>query len=386
MTLEVVCSVNTLFLCVGPLEASHKYFLVSYSLLPISNPNRSVFMTTNGDTDRHTTEISILPQCQGLHSFISSRFPIYTMSSTTAKSPQGDPKHGGALFRLPREIRDVIYRRLVKGRYLTDKRSAHSEGSDKEGSDSESDVDQNAGPNLSILRVSKAVGHEAVEILYSDSVFRFPIDFKSPRDDDEDGKLFHLNHLKKVAPMMKNVYLDVDGASIRWAGWFETRYSPMWARKLELSSGPTIDLFGDVDIKRRTLHIGMSECCARMLEGTSFGTICQRLKSLVGFSVATVEVMLSRDVPQAPASFGFNNAEQTRRARDLMRYITHKITKELEPAFGPAISGLQLDAGNMPIQKRNFSEGGDTTLVGFLEFHPGKHSVQECTAEEERLQ
>lgn len=31
--------------------------------------------------------------------------------------PLGDPKHGGALFTL-REIRDEIYKLVVKGRYL----------------------------------------------------------------------------------------------------------------------------------------------------------------------------------------------------------------------------------------------------------------------------
>ena len=115
-------------------------------------------------------------------------------------TPLSDRKHGGDLFYLPQEIRDMIYRYLVKGRYLDSKPSKENERSRGAPGTAE-----DAGADLSILRVSKIVGYEASEILYSEGVFRFIIDFKCRDDEMVKDKTHRLNRL---APMMNNVVLD----------------------------------------------------------------------------------------------------------------------------------------------------------------------------------
>lgn len=55
--------------------------------------------------------------------------------------------------------------------------------------------------------------------------------------------------------MMENVDLDFDGRCIDFAEWFYTRGCFHHAKTLERSFGPTIDLFGDLNIKRRSLQV-----------------------------------------------------------------------------------------------------------------------------------
>ena len=88
----------------------------------------------------------------------------------------GDPKHGGALFTLSLEIRDEIYRLLVKRYYLIygplellDKGNNRSSFRDRE-----LGIDK---PDLTILRISQAISHEAQEVHYSESIFRYDYHF-----------------------------------------------------------------------------------------------------------------------------------------------------------------------------------------------------------------
>lgn len=321
------------------------------------------------------------------------------MSSATCYIPKGDPNHGCPLFRLPREIRDEIYRLLVKGRYLahkpitqhdhsrhkcpniksSDSESSNSEPSVCDFSNRESDVDTKDGLYLSVLRVSKDISREAQEILYSESRFRFFINIHyvfARKDDDVIGR-FH--RLKRVASVMKNVDLDVCGWSMETVDWFQPD-----ARILERNAG-AIDLFGGTDIKRQELHIRILGCGSRVLKGTSLSAICQRLKVLFGFRVATVEVMLARGLLVGPAYLRFDKTNPSSDARDLVYRITQAVTEQLEPAFGPAIFSFKSDANNVHILERNLCCPSETSLIGFLEFHPGKRSVQKFATEEDRL-
>lgn len=324
--------------------------------------------------------------------------------SSTADIKLGDPSHGGALFLLPREIRDEIYRLLVKGRYLAHKPlnkcgRCNEEDSDSEWSDCESEVIENDEPDFSILQVSKTLSDEAKETLYADSTFRFIISTNCSRNNDnEHGTLLCL---KEVAPMMKNVTLDIDGKSIDWAEWFHTRGCTKNAKALEQNLRSTIGLFGDSDIKRHSLHIRFlnssttlalwSTPCSDFfldppktlpLRKTSFSGICQSLKVLSGFHVATIEIMLTRNlIDDEPFfNYGISDGEPKGRTRDLVRRITHVVQKQLEPAFGSAISSFKSDTRNMPVPKGNLLKLGDTSLVGFIGFRPSAPPIKNPSA------
>ena len=49
------------------------------------------------------------------------------------------------------------------------------------------------------------------------------------------------------------------------------------------------------------------------------------------------------------------------------------VAEELEPSFGPAISSFKLKPGNAPVLNEKPLILGDTALVGYLKFRPGKH-------------
>ena len=114
-----------------------------------------------------------------------------TITSSSSSSPStslgtiGNPSHGGALFILPREVRDEIYRLVVKRRYHT----SHFLPVGTYVND------------LAIFRVSRAIGHEATDIWLSESLFVFVIDFE--------------DHVKRGVPSelldrMKNVELQLE--------------------------------------------------------------------------------------------------------------------------------------------------------------------------------
>ncbi|CAF9929213.1 hypothetical protein IMSHALPRED_007857 [Imshaugia aleurites] len=93
------------------------------------------------------------------------------MTSTVPKlTPLGDSKHGGALLTLPRQIRDEIYRLLVKGRYLVHRQSNTEPGVSFLKGGTEFDE-----PDLVILQISRLISSEAQDVLYSESIFRYII-------------------------------------------------------------------------------------------------------------------------------------------------------------------------------------------------------------------
>ena len=339
----------------------------------------SHYKSTVINTDLLTTDPSILSQSQSLNFSTSSTLPIYTMSNATSSAPPGNPKRGGALFKFPREIRDEIYRLLVKDRYLVGKPSTLVSEADSK-SLSKADVAENVRPGFAILRVSKVVGYEAAEILYSESVFRYVIDPWSATVGRVDEMLCRL---KKVAPRLKNVYIDVDGGLMTYAAEFGTRGHYLLAGGFEMSSDLIIDVFGN-DTKRQTLHIRFFSCTPGMLGGSSFITICRRLRTLLGFHVANVEVTLLGEMDALYVEAEFDVTEPSKTARNLVRSLIHAVKEQLEPGFGPSTSGFRSGTGNVPTLEDQFLSLNDTSLVGYLQFHPEKHSATKSATEEDR--
>ena len=283
------------------------------------------------------------------------------MSSTTSHISQGDPTHGGAVFRLPREIRDTIYRLLVRGRYSAN-------------------VEPNRSPpylDLSVLRVSKLISHEAMEILYSESVFVFVIDMNDHRTYLKAEKF---SRLKRIAPLMKNIDIDIETPMFMSGKEFCGRDTPIWddiarvrrRNKFERNRSSTIGLFESVGIERRNLHIRLFlNCPPCWFRSTMFSTTCQRLGRLLGFCNVTVDITTSNVL-----LLRYGSPVIDTMARDLLSRVTHAVTEELQPASGLAIPVSKFVIEPFPTPRRIFRDYGRTTFTATLSFHPGKQSVK----------
>ena len=281
------------------------------------------------------------------------------MSSITGHASLGDPKYGGALFVLPREIRDKIYGLLFKGRYRaawiaqplhTELRIPNYDQSD-----------------FSILRLSKTIGSEATETLYSENVFRF---IMSERPEHYVIKP-DFDCLKGVVPLIKNVILDVDTYTLNAA---DCLYEPNRNCPMRILEG--------IDVRRQSLHVRMLGCREILLEGSTLASFCHRLKTFVGFRAVTVEILPRHWLLKLDYQSG-DDFMCGRESETLMSRFILAVAEELEPAFGPAVSGFKYDTGNTCIPNPSLSSFSGFRQVGFLSFHPGRHSVRKDAADEQ---
>ena len=98
----------------------------------------------------------------------SSASPGVAMPTTTSVTSESRTTPDGTLFKIPRQVRDEIYRLLVKGRYLVLSESPPS------GTES---TEPSATAHLAILRASKVISHEALRVMYSESRFCCGLEF-----------------------------------------------------------------------------------------------------------------------------------------------------------------------------------------------------------------
>ena len=283
----------------------------------------------------------------------------------TSYASLGDPKHGGALFLLPPEIRDEIYRLLVKGSYL-------DTGCFYQYSGKEFDARNNVRADFAILQLSKSIGREATEILYSESVFRFVI---TTRLCEEHILIPDLDRMKRLAPMIQNVILDIRKFDVP---------DPFYEKNM----GIAVQNFGGLDIRRRSLLVRMLGCSKFWAKAKGLPRVCQQLKAFVGFSAATLEVWPEESLLSGPRTSPSTvvGAMIDRKTRKVVARIAQAVAEELEPVLGPAVSGSRFDAGNVPLPGLNLSRLGDPSLIGYLEFHSNKHSVESQVAKEDQVQ
>lgn len=188
-------------------------------------------------------------------------------SSATIYSTLGNPNHGGALFTIPREVRDEIYRLVVRKRYTVyftrPKSDVFVPSRDKH--------------DLAILQVSKAINHEASDILYAESVFRLSINFSS---DEVSSVPAHL------ANRMTNVELDFQDLA------YLTRLfsSPRFHKNVNAICHAANAIFASNDIKRNLLHIRFFGCCPGMMAILS-SDFSKTLNAFIGFRTVVIEVV-----------------------------------------------------------------------------------------------
>ena len=210
---------------------------------------------------------------------------------------------GGIFFSLPQEIRDEIYRYLVKGHYLFyqspgDWTSTIPKAVLKTSIDS---------PSFTIFQVSKATYHEATLIFYSESIFRYSLDqIHSP-----------ITYTPGPAKnRMMKIQLELEGFFL-YRPW----YTPS-RNKIEHNVQATLDSLTVLGSPRTILYIKFNLFIfeSRMLSYHFF----RRLKPLVNFRTVVVEVG-----PKSATSAEDYNGEMYKR-------IAQAMEEEMVHTIGPA--------------------------------------------------
>ena len=188
-------------------------------------------------------------------------------SSATIDSTLGGPIYAGALFTLPREVRDEIYRLVIRKRYII---YITRPGS--------GDAFPSRGKHeFAILQVSKAINHEVSEILYAESVFRLSMDFCSFKHSFVPAHLYN---------RMTNAELDFHGLS--YGPPFVSFYGFCENAKALLDAATAG--FDGTDIRRNHLHIRFFDCCPGVVTRLS-SHLSKASNAFIGFRTVLIQVV-----------------------------------------------------------------------------------------------
>ena len=254
---------------------------------------------------------------------------ISTIVSVSNPNPLGDPENGGALFTLPRELRDEIYRFVVKGYYIVFDLYGQYYCDN---------------PRLTIFRVSQAISSEALEIFYSESVFSHIIDVEHPRPP--------LKTPTMAVTRMKNVRIRMEGITPD----FPEPDSLDLKDRVDLICEATIDdLMGNLAY-RDNCHVHF--CGLILLKNEPLHPIIlQKIATFTGFHTILVDTIPHMKVGSKRFERWFIlHLEQVKRISQI----------RLEPTLGPA----------------KISFKGVTTR---LEFRPRQHLQSVLRAQAQKL-
>ena len=209
-------------------------------------------------------------------------------------------QQGGKLFDLPLELRDEIYRYIVKGTYVDPR---------WESSEPNRIIGHGSG-NFGVLFVSKAICEEALAVLYSESTFRILLQFTK-----EEAKWLSS---RRISQRMMNVELDVtpqDDMPLN-------NKRKIWKEAIRCINRP--------NTIRNTLRIRCRPCSSDISDPMP-EWMCHGLQSLTRFRTVIME--LPRDLyfkseiyPRVKDEHIFEELEN--RMEAIEKYLRH--------AFGPA--------------------------------------------------
>ena len=261
--------------------------------------------------------------------------PPYTstsyMASTVSKPhPLGDSKHGGALFTLPREIRDEIYRHLVKESYVILFPSGFIH---------ESAFKLVDKPDLGIFLISQAISLEAQEVFYSESVFHCSMDFKS-----HDSLAVSTQMVKRI----KNLKIEIQGINYSYHDDYYTSEADMMATWKTFIG----DLRG-TETLRNTIHIRFCSSTPAMIEPLS-NCFLPPMRAFTGFRTVVVEISPLRSYQIQMKHERSESAHTDRTFTAVYQRMIHVVKEAMEPSLGRA----------------TISNKGFGNLV---EFHPREH-------------
>ncbi|KAL9636100.1 MAG: hypothetical protein Q9164_003040 [Protoblastenia rupestris] len=239
----------------------------------------------------------------------------------------------GDLARLPREVRDAIYRYLVCGTYTVDW-PKFLEGSVISSSFTKDKKD------TGILRVSKKVNTETEQLMYTDSLFVFTFLYTSFADVVQ----FEEPHVDGDSNRMMNVHFEVD---VRGAASHVTK--DFDASDTQIASEATLRKFCGGGVNRNKFSLTIKNCVPK--NRTAWSTkmlttpFCRGLRELVSFK--TVHILVSsrpRNQYNTSKTEGLRVFDKETLTLNTWNHhvfnecqsLLNGLRAELEPTLGPA--------------------------------------------------
>lgn len=275
--------------------------------------------------------------------------PTETKSSTT-------PQKG--FFSLPREIRDEVYRLLVRGDYI-----AAGQPPSGQSKSNASCTAATTSLKLAVLRVSKSINEEATDIFYSESTFQFNI-YKGSMKGRDTTTLFVSR--EAVYQMMNidinivmddlELYLDSIGLDSLFALHDQRRQ--IWNSLMRcITRGET---------RRETICIRCRSCSPDVLTKMS-RWMYTSLERLTQFR--TVVVVLSPPLIVETSDKGTTHGtEQSVEHLETLESCMKRIKHCLQHELGPAVASHKHHPGHLQ-------------YASMLEFHPQEHLSKILRAE-----
>ena len=200
------------------------------------------------------------------------------MESTGTTIGALSPTHGGNIFKLPREIRDQIYRNLFRQTFLV-------YGKQFWDSDRIGNTLPEGKLDIAILLCCKVISEEATPVFYDNAIFRFALsfDYKKPAP----GLPSH------ITDRMMNVDVVVDVA-----GWGDAMRNGSFCEykhpyHMQWWSQHVVKAFTGTNVKRKTCGIkfwGLEFRWEELIDGSLDGSLGQEIRFLTGFDLVIVEV------------------------------------------------------------------------------------------------
>ena len=247
------------------------------------------------------------------------------MSLATSVPSSTATRQGGMLLSLPRELRDMIYRHVVKRTYVLYSQPRLIWIGNRQ---------SYLSPNLGILRVSKTISGEAIAVLYAESTFRIYLHFEQ----DQARQLSSIPALER----MMNIELDVkvDPRTVECLGSM---------RQIWIATLGCISCTNNI---RKSLHVRWRRTFSELSIWSDFDVVTpewmfRKLKSMTRFRTIVLQNFAHNiDTSDRNLKSLFNKSEAT------------AIINHLTRALGPADS---------------VSSPGHPQCAVSLTFHPQRH-------------
>ena len=244
----------------------------------------------------------------------------------------GDTKPGATFFSLPREIRNEIYRYLVKGcPYFWASPVSYYHVSPA-----------TALRDSAIFRVSKAIYHEATSVYFSESTFRYDFSPYIP-----------MKEIIRAPALERMMKIEFEFNCVSSA---QRSYSP-YGDEIENNLSVTLDKLTGLDSLRNTLVLDFRLLVHHLNDFLS-GHLLRRLKALVGFRTVILDVG-----PMSGPEFWNGQVPDW----EGYKGITRAMIEEMVPTMGPA----------------TISQVGHITR---LKFRPFEHMRANLSGQAEKLQ
>lgn len=259
------------------------------------------------------------------------------------------PSGWGTLSKLPREVRDEIYRYLVKGRYIVSGRSITADSTYQPGS-----AITHYQPDSTILRVSKSISDEAMSIFYSESIFNLFLRVSSQLRDMSQAP-------KALTDKMMRINYHIYGFGGHFPDYENAEsLQPSNSKNMKAICDNTIGHLVSTDITRGHIQIILYEI--RDLTHAFTSPLFQTFARLRAFRTLMLELCFSLTLNDERIDIQV--------ASNCMQENMQAVEAYLEPALGP-------------IANRSHGLSGKEDYYGILTFEPYQHMVDNAGLEME---